>query len=63
MKIRHSWEYCDHCGHDVVICGRCGNNTCNGGYGTVNEKDCPDCPSAYNLYLKGAIFVLESDQT
>lgn len=47
----HHWEYCDHCEHDVVICGKCGNNTCNGGYGTVDGKECDACPSAYELYL------------
>lgn len=41
---------CDHCGHEVVICGKCGNNTCNGGYGTVEGTDCDQCPSAYAEY-------------
>jgi hypothetical protein len=49
---QHQWVYCDMCGHDVVVCGKCGNNTCNGGYGTVNSKECDACPSAYDLYLK-----------
>lgn len=48
----HFWEYCDLCEHDVVICGKCGNNTCNGGYGTVDDKECDACPSAYEMYLK-----------
>ena len=47
----HKWAYCDLCEHDVVLCGTCGNNTCNGGYGEVEGKECEDCPSAYELYL------------
>ena len=46
------------CEHDVVICGKCGNNTCNGGYGSVAGVICDACPSAYNLYFKG-----KSDET
>ena len=49
--IEHRWEFCDHCDHDVVICGKCGNNTCNGGYGTIDGKECDECNSAYELYL------------
>ena len=55
----HRWEYCDHCEHEVIICGTCGNNCCNGGYGEVmgpapgTTMVCPDCPSAYNLQSKG----------
>ena len=45
-------EYCDHCEHDTIICGKCGNNTCNGGYGTVNGEQCDQCPSAYEEYQK-----------
>lgn len=64
MKIRHYWGYCNHCECDVVICGGCGNNTCNGGYGSDSQgNECTHCPSAYNLYLKGVRVVLESDQT
>jgi len=48
----HRWDYCAHCGHDVVICGKCGNNTCNGGHGTVDGGECDVCESAYELYLK-----------
>jgi hypothetical protein len=29
----------------MVICGKCGNNCCNGGYG--NDGKCDACPSAY----------------
>lgn len=47
----HYWDYCHLCEHDVVICGKCGNNTCNGGYGEINGEECDACPSAYELYL------------
>lgn len=39
--------FCEHCERDVVICHKCGNNTCNGGYGTLEGKDCPHCSMAY----------------
>jgi hypothetical protein len=51
----HKFSYCDHCERQVVLCGSCGNNTCNGGYGEVMSSvpgemmKCPDCPSAYDL--------------
>lgn len=35
------------CERDNVICGKCGNNTCNGGYGEINGEKCDQCPSAY----------------
>lgn len=38
---QHYWDYCAHCG----------NNTCNGGHGTVDGKECDACESAYDLYL------------
>lgn len=47
----HYWEYCDLCGINVVICRKCGNNTCNGGHGTVDGKECDECNSAYELLL------------
>lgn len=52
---KHYFSYCDHCDRKVVICGTCGNNTCNGGYGQVISNipgqlmDCPDCKSAYDM--------------
>ena len=49
--IEHKWEYCELCEHDVVICGKCGNNTCNGGHGKVDGKECDACESAYAVYL------------
>lgn len=51
----HSFSFCSHCERNTVICGSCGNNTCNGGYGEVMSSNpekmmlCTDCPSAYDL--------------
>jgi len=59
MNPNHYWAFCDHCDTAVVICGTCGNNCCNGGYGEVMGSEphttmvCPDCPSAYELQDKG----------
>ena len=49
--MEHTWEYCDLCEHDVVICGACGNNTCNGGSGIVDGKPCEHCDDAYKIYI------------
>lgn len=56
--IKHRWEYCDHCETMIVICGFCGNNCCNGGYGEILDSEsstkieCPHCASAYDLQDK-----------
>ena len=42
----HYWSFCSECG-PMVICGTCGNNCCNGGYGPDGKGTCPDCPDAY----------------
>lgn len=44
------WKWCELCGHATVICPECGNNCCNGGYGTVDGKYCKVCPEAYKHY-------------
>ncbi len=44
---KNTLSYCGLCERIMVLCGVCGNNTCNGGYGEVNGVDCPNCPSAY----------------
>lgn len=48
----HYWADCSLCGR-MVVCGKCGNNSCNGGYGTVDGKDCDACPSAYDMQNRG----------
>ena len=46
----HKWAYCDHCSVDTVYCGKCGNNTCNGGYGILPDgSDCDVCEDAYKF--------------
>lgn len=47
MESANYRRYCTHCERDVVICGKCGNNSCNGGHGEVDGKTCDQCPSAY----------------
>lgn len=55
----HRWDFCSHCERRMVICGQCGNNCCNGGYGEVIGKEpgttmqCTACPSAYDLQNAG----------
>lgn len=51
MTIKHKLSCCEHCEQIIYLCGRCGNNTCNAGYGTLEDgTECPDCPEAYRLY-------------
>jgi hypothetical protein len=46
----HRWEYCANCKSDMVVCGKCGNNCCNGG----SNDGCPDrCAEAYALQDSG----------
>ena len=45
-------KWCDLCEHEIVVCGKCGNNMCNGGYGMIDGVECDQCPSAYEEYMK-----------
>jgi len=55
-------DWCDVCGTLYIICPRCGNNTCNGGYG--ENGNCPLCPIAYELDAKLQVYiVIESGVT
>jgi hypothetical protein len=46
VQRRVSW--CELCQVNGIICGKCGNNCCNGGYGTLRDgSPCDVCPSAY----------------
>lgn len=47
ITSRHHRRWCDHCQTEMVVCGTCGNNACNGGSGKVNGLPCPDCDEAY----------------
>jgi hypothetical protein len=40
-------EWCNTCNCEFVRCPRCGNNSCNGGFG--EEGKCPVCEAAYAL--------------
>lgn len=40
-------RYCSLCRYEIVVCPKCGNNTCNGGYGTIDGQECDVCPDAY----------------
>jgi hypothetical protein len=48
----HQVRYCEVCQRDCVVCGTCGNPTCNGGYGSVNGAKCQVCPDAYEVELE-----------
>lgn len=49
----HRWDICEMCGR-MVVCGKCGNNCCNGGYGTLRDgAKCDACPSAYAMQDRG----------
>lgn len=46
---KHTLAYCDHCKDEMVRCGTCDNNCCNGSSGPNPGIDtsCPDCDEAY----------------
>lgn len=66
IQSKHTKSFCFHCGHDIVRCSTCNNNCCNGGYGTVNGKQCSDCPEAYGhqdlMYQKEEIIFAEVEE-
>ncbi len=45
----HFLDFCSLCETEIVRCKTCNNNCCNGGYGTVGETKCTDCPDAYAM--------------
>ena len=52
MKTRHKLSYCGACQTLMVLCGACGNNSCNGGSGEVHGEPCQDCSNAYDVWLE-----------
>jgi hypothetical protein len=49
----HYWADCPMCGR-MVVCGKCGNNCCNAGYGELwPGVPCDACPSAYEMQDRG----------
>ena len=65
-EMKFEVKYCEQCQADMIICPKCGNNCCNGGYGVMDEygkalpwngegEPCDVCPLAYqyqDLYGK-----------
>lgn len=62
-----TWGWCETCRGSMVICKKCGNNCCNGGYGLVKTNgervevknwrdfdviDCDECPKSYEAQDK-----------
>ena len=45
--MKFEWGWCKLCGRPFVRCPKCGNNSCNAGYGTVDGNTCDVCPLAY----------------
>jgi hypothetical protein len=56
MEYTHHIKYCDICEEDTAVCGKCGNNCCNGGVGEIIGPNpgelikCDACNSAYELH-------------
>lgn len=45
----HKWSMCPQCG-PMIICGKCGNNCCNGGHGILADgSECTACNAAYDM--------------
>jgi hypothetical protein len=50
------WDWCDLCQRRIVMCGKCGNNCCNGGHGTLKDgSECDACNAAYEMQEKGEL--------
>lgn len=47
IHSKHTLSYCSMCQTTILLCAACGNNTCNGGYGQINDVKCSNCPEAY----------------
>lgn len=52
-KYKHYWTHCDFCNIQIIVCGKCGNNCCNAGYGEIDDIKCDACPSAYDMQDEG----------
>lgn len=59
------WSWCELCETACIICPKCGNNSCNGGYGEVDGIKCDVCSIAYQYerlaYETGAIPSTKND--
>jgi len=48
--MKFIWKWCDLCECMMVICPKCGNNCCNGGYGKdIMGEECDVCELAYQF--------------
>lgn len=66
MSYQHKLEWCELCERQMVICGKCGNNTCNGGYGRVAVPngelvECDACKDAYAFDQEIALLDINLD--
>jgi len=41
--MRFKWGWCDQCDRAVIVCPKCGNESCSGVRGEVNGKPCDVC--------------------
>lgn len=49
--MKFEWKYCPTCETMMVICPQCGNNSCNGGSGTLKDGTrCAVCDLAYQYF-------------
>lgn len=54
--------YCETCERDAVVCGKCGNNTCNGGHGKLKDgTECDQCEGAYQQDSEAGRLLLERE--
>lgn len=44
----HKWAMCSMCGA-MIMCAKCGNNSCNAGSGTINGKVCNTCSDSWEF--------------
>jgi len=47
-KYNFQWEWCYTCDCWFIRCPKCGNNSCNGGYGNIDGEECDICSLAYS---------------
>jgi hypothetical protein len=48
-EMQFKWHWCTACNCACILGPKCGNNTCNGGYGEVDGKKCDICPLSYQF--------------
>lgn len=60
--MTHKRAYCYLCCDWMVVCGTCGNNSCNGGYGRLpNGETCKDCEEAYQI-MANRVLMMQLDE-